>query len=162
MRSFKDLLRRYNTKDLIPISEAMRKMIDFHHNKDIEMLKLGCTLPNLANIFLHKPTDTKIDPITVADQQFLEKNRDFLGGQSVKLQTSGNVLLGLKLAKYTPTRCIKLSQPVIIRVGISIQKWLDSRPDKTRPIDLKIWLSYFQNTRLECEIESFYSTNGQK
>ena len=31
------------------------------------MLHLGCTLPNLANICLHKPTDAKLYPFTEAD-----------------------------------------------------------------------------------------------
>ena len=29
-------------------------MIEFYHNKGIDMLKLGCTLPILANICLHE------------------------------------------------------------------------------------------------------------
>ena len=33
-------------------------MIEFYHQKEIDMLKLGCTLPNLANICLHKSTDS--------------------------------------------------------------------------------------------------------
>ena len=28
----------------------MKKLIEFHHDKGIDILKLGCTLPNLANI----------------------------------------------------------------------------------------------------------------
>ena len=40
----------------------MQKMIAFCHDKDIDMLKLGCTLPNLANICLHKSTDAKFYP----------------------------------------------------------------------------------------------------
>ena len=50
MSSFKDFLRWYNNKDVVPTLEAMQKMIAFYHDKDIDMLKLGCTLPNLANI----------------------------------------------------------------------------------------------------------------
>ena len=59
MSSFKDFLRWYNDKDVVPTLEAMQKMIDFYHVKDIDMLKLGCTSPNLANICLHKSTDAK-------------------------------------------------------------------------------------------------------
>ena len=43
MTSFKDFLRWYNNKDDVPSSEAMKKMIAFYHDKDIYMLKLGCT-----------------------------------------------------------------------------------------------------------------------
>ena len=31
----------------------MQKMIEFYYNKDIDKLKLGCTIPQLANICLH-------------------------------------------------------------------------------------------------------------
>ena len=59
MSLFKDFLRWYNNKDVVPNLEAMQKMIVFYHDKDIDMLKFGCTLPNLANICLHKSTDAK-------------------------------------------------------------------------------------------------------
>ena len=47
------------------------------------MLKLGCTLPNQANICLHKPTDAKCYLFTEGDEVLLEKNReDVFGGLS--------------------------------------------------------------------------------
>ena len=57
MSSFKDFLRWYDNKDFVPILEALQNKIAFHHGKDIDMLKLGCTLPRLANHCLHKPID---------------------------------------------------------------------------------------------------------
>ena len=63
MSSFKDFLRWCNNKD-VPTLEAMQKMIAFYNDKYIDMLKLGCTLPNLANICLHKSTDAKFYPVT--------------------------------------------------------------------------------------------------
>ena len=57
MSSFKDFWRWYNNKDVVPTLEAMHKFFPFYHYKNIDMLKLGCTLPNLANICLHKSTD---------------------------------------------------------------------------------------------------------
>ena len=62
INSFKDFLRLYNNKDVVPTLEAMQKMIAFYHAEVIDMLKLGCTLPNLANICLHKSTDAKFYP----------------------------------------------------------------------------------------------------
>ena len=59
MQNFSDFLKWYNKKDVVPTLEAMQKMIEFYHNKGIDMLKLGCTLPNLAIICLHKSTDSK-------------------------------------------------------------------------------------------------------
>ena len=50
-------------------------MIDFHHDKGIDLLKLGCTLPNLANICFHKPTDEKFYPFTERDKNLSEKNQ---------------------------------------------------------------------------------------
>ena len=59
-------------------------MIAFYHDKDIDMLKLGCTLPNLANIRLHKPTDAKFYPFRDGDKDLLEKIReDVVGGPSI-------------------------------------------------------------------------------
>ena len=82
--SFKDLLRWYNIKDVVPTLEAMQKMIAFYHDKGIDMLKLGCTLPNLANICLHKSTDAKFYPITEEDEDLVEKIReDVVGGPSI-------------------------------------------------------------------------------
>ena len=54
MQYFSDFLKWYNNKDVVPTLDAMQKMIEFHHNKGIDMLKLGCTLPILASICLHK------------------------------------------------------------------------------------------------------------
>ena len=71
MRSFMDFLRWYNNKDVVPTLEAMQKMIAFYQDKDIDMLKLGCTLPNPANIWSHKSTDAKLYPFTEGDREFL-------------------------------------------------------------------------------------------
>ena len=84
MKSFKDFLMWYNNKDVVPTLEAMRKMIEFYHQKEIDMLKLGCTLPNLATICLHKSTDSKIYPLTESDKDLFEKIReDMVGGPSI-------------------------------------------------------------------------------
>ena len=59
-------------------------MIAFYHDKDIDMLKLGCTLPNLANNCLHKSTVAKVYPFTEGDKDFLGKIReDVVGGPSI-------------------------------------------------------------------------------
>ena len=62
----------------------MQKVIAFYHKKDLELLKLGCTLPNPANICLYKSTDTKFYLFTEADEDLLEKiQEDFVRGPSV-------------------------------------------------------------------------------
>ena len=82
--TFKDFLRWYNNKDVIPTLEEMQKMVAFYHKKGIDMLKLRCTLPNLANICLHKTTSAKFYPFTEADKDLLQKIReDMVGGPSI-------------------------------------------------------------------------------
>ena len=63
MKSFRDFLMWYNNKDVVPTLEAMQKMIESYHQKAIDMLELGCTLPNSAIICLHKSTDSRFYPI---------------------------------------------------------------------------------------------------
>ena len=62
MSSFKDFLRWYNNENLVPYLETMQKIIDFYPDKDIVMLKLGRTVPNLGNISLRKSSDTNSIP----------------------------------------------------------------------------------------------------
>ena len=84
MQYFLGFLKWYNNKDVVPTLEAMQKMIEFYRNKEIDMLKLGCTLPTLANICLHKSTDSIIHPFTESDKDLLEKIReDMVGGPSI-------------------------------------------------------------------------------
>ena len=81
---------------------------------------------------------------------------------SESLQTCANLLLELMPANYTLTRCANPCPPVFIRVGISIQKPVDSHRDKTRPVALKIWSCLIFNVQDDCKIESFYTTGRQK
>ena len=84
MQKFSNFLKWYNNKDVVPTQEAMQKMIEFYQNKGNDMLKLGCTLPNLAKICLHNSTDSKSYPFTESDKDLLEKIReDMVGGHSI-------------------------------------------------------------------------------
>ena len=67
MITFKDFLQWYNNKDVVRTLEAMQKMIEFYQYKGIDMLKLGCTLPNLAKICLHKSTNHIFYPFFEGD-----------------------------------------------------------------------------------------------
>ena len=73
--TFRDFLRWYNNKDVVPTLQAMKKMMKFYHDQKIVMLMLGCRLPNLANICLHKSTDRKFYPFIEADKDLHEKIR---------------------------------------------------------------------------------------
>ena len=80
MCTIKDLLRWYNNKDVVPTLEAMQKTLAFYHKKEIDMLKLRCTLPNLAKICLHKPASAKFYPFTETDRGLLQKIREDMVG----------------------------------------------------------------------------------
>ena len=53
MNTFRDFLKLYNNKDVVTTLDAMTKMIQFYNSKQIDMLKLGKTLPNLTNRIQH-------------------------------------------------------------------------------------------------------------
>ena len=92
MTNFQDFVRWYNNKDVVPTLEAMQKMMEFYHNKGIDMLKLGCTLPNLANICLHKSTNNKFYPFVEADKDLHDKIRENMtGGPSIVFTRKGVV-----------------------------------------------------------------------
>ena len=83
LSSFADFWRWYNNKDVVPTLEAMQKMVAFYHDKDIDILKLGCTSPNLANFCLQTSTYAKFYPFTDGDKNLLEKiQEDVVGGPS--------------------------------------------------------------------------------
>ena len=75
----------------------------------------------------------------VAHLSFLHAKQLLMKFLSKSLQSYANLLLGLMPANYTPTRCVNPCPPVFMRVGILIQKPVDSHLDKTKPVALKIW-----------------------
>ena len=80
MQKFSDFPKWYNMKDVVPTLVALQEMIEFYHNKGMDKLKLGCALPNSANICLHKSTDSKFHPFTESDKDVLGKIREDMGG----------------------------------------------------------------------------------
>ena len=89
----------YNDKDVVPTLEAMQKMIELYHQKEIDMLKLGCTLRNLANICLHKFTDSYFYPFTESDKDLLVNNQCLLD-----CIQSGAMTLDLKNSFFDRTK----------------------------------------------------------
>ena len=124
MCTFKDLLRWYNNKDVVRTLEAMQKMLDFYHNKGTDMLKLGCTLPNLANMCLHKSTSAKFYPFTETDKDLLQKIReDMVGGPSIVftrkavvdetfIRDSGNICISFFGIDASQLYLLSTSQPM--------------------------------------------------
>ena len=75
MQSFRDFLRCYHNKDSSQ-NWKIENLVEFYHNKGIDMLKHGNSLPNLANICLHSSTRGKFYPSTDSDQDLLSKVRE--------------------------------------------------------------------------------------
>ena len=178
MSSFKDFLRWYNNKDIVPTLEAMQEMIAFYHDKDIDMLKLGCTLANLANICLHKSTDAKIYPFTEGDKDLFEKIReDVVGGPSIVftrkavvdesfMRKSTNICKSIVGIDASQLYLYSMCQPML--TGLYSCWDIDSeisrfkpRQNKTRSLEFMV-MSYFQRTRPDCKIESCYTTGRLK
>ena len=178
MKSFKDFLMWYNNKDVVATLEAMQKMIEFYHQKEIDMLKLGCTLPNLANICLHKSTDSKFYPFIESDKDVLEKIReDMVGGPSIVftrkavvdetfIRKSTNLCTSIVVIDASQLYPYSICQPM--PTGLYTRWNYDSesqkfmpRQNKTRSFE-KMHFPYFQQTRPECRIENNVTTGRQK
>ena len=174
MCTFEDFLRWYNNKDVVPTLEAMQKMLAFYHKKGIDMLKLGCTLPNLANICLHKSTSAKFYPFTATDKDLLQKIReDMVGAPSIVftrkavvdeifIRNSGNIcksIVGIDASQLYP---YSICQPM--PTGLYTRWDYDAESNRFEPQQNKsrnfenMVMSSFQRQRPNCKIESFYTT----
>ena len=178
MQSFKDFLRWYNKKDVVPTLEAMKKMIEFYHSKRIDMLKLGCTLPNLANICLHSSTNVKFYPFPEGDKDLLEKIReDMVGGPSIvftrkavagqtRIRSSSNtckLIVGIDASQLCPyAMCQPMPTGLYARweFDADLQRF-KPRSNKSRSFENMV-MAFFQNSRPECNIQSFYTTGAQR
>ena len=80
MSSVENFLRWFNNKYLVPTLEAMHKLIAFYHDKDVDMLKLFCILPNMASVCLHKSTDANLYPSTERDKYLLKQIQEDVVG----------------------------------------------------------------------------------
>ena len=142
------------------------------------MLKLGCTLPNLANICLHKSTAAKFYPFPEGDKYLLEKIREnVVGGPSIVftrkavadetfIRKSANICRFIVEIDASQVYPYSMCQPM--PTGLYTRWDLDSetsrftpRQNKTRSFENMV-MSCFQRTRPECEIESFFTTGGEK
>ena len=142
------------------------------------MLKLGCTLPNLANICLHKSTYSKFYPFTDSNKDLLEKiPEDMVGGNSLVftrkavvdetfILKSTNVcksIVGIDASQLYP---YSMGQPMPTGLytrwncDTELQKFIP-RQNKTRSFENMV-LFYFQQTRPECKIESNVTTGRHK
>ena len=142
------------------------------------MLKLRCTLPNLANICLHKSTSAKFYPFTETDKDLLQKIReDMVEGPSIVftrkvvvdetfIGNSGNFcgsIVGIDTSQLYP---YSMCQPM--PTGLYTRWEYDTESNKFKPQQNKsrnfenMVLLYFQSQRPDCRNESFYTTGTLK
>ena len=178
MFTFKELLRWYNNKDVVPTLEAMQKMLAFNQKKGIDMLKLGCTLAILANICLHKSTSANFYPFTETDKNLLQKIReDMVGGPSIVftrkavvdetlIRNSGNICKSIVGINASQLYLYSMCQPM--PTGLYTRWEFDTESNRFKPQQNKyrnfenMVLSYFQRQRPDCRIEIFGTTGTQK
>ena len=142
------------------------------------MLNLGCTLPNLANNCLHKSWDSKFYPFTESDKDLLEKiSEDTVGGLSIVFTRKAVVdetfnLKSTNFCKsfvsrdanqlYPFSMCQPMPTGLYTRWNYYTEyQKIIPRENKTRSFENMV-LSYFQQTRPECKIESNVTTGRQK
>ena len=141
------------------------------------MLKLVSFLSNLANICLHKSTDSKFYPFTESDKVLLGKIREnMVGGPSnvftckavvdmTFIHKSANLcesIVGIDSSQLYPySMCQPMPTGLYTRGNYeSGTQNLMPRKNKTRSLENMV-LSYFQQTRPECKIESNVTTGRQ-
>ena len=156
----------------------MQKMIEFYHQKEYDRLNLGGLLPNFANIFLQKSTDSKFWPFTESYKDLLEKIReDMFGGPSIVLtgkavveesfiRKSTNLcksIVGIDASQLYPySMCQPMPTGLYTRwiYDSESQKFM-TRQNKTPSFENMV-LSYFQQTLPDSKIESNVTTGRQK
>ena len=178
MFTFRDFVKWYNNKDVVPTLEAMQKMMEFYQNHRIDMLKLGCTLPNLAKICLHKSTYHKFFPFVETDKDLNDKIReDMTGGPSIVFTRKAVVdqtyirnsekicksTVGIDASQLYPfPMCQEMPTGLYTRweLDTNSQKF-KARTNKSRSFENMV-MPYLQSQRPECTIESYYTTGKQK
>ena len=178
MQYFSDLLKWYNKKDVVPTLEAMQKMIEFYHKKGIDMLNLGCTVPNLANNCLRYSTDSKFCPFTKSDKDLLAKIREnMVGGPSIAFPRK--VVVDETFIRKSSTLCKSIvgsdasqlypySMCQTMPTGLYTQREYNSDTKRFTACQNKIRtfenmvLSYFQQNRPDCKIGSNVTIGRQK
>ena len=142
------------------------------------MLKLCCTLPNLANICHHNSTNAKFYSFTGNDNDLLEKIRDnMVGGPSIvftrktvanetHIWDSANVCKSIVVIgasqRYPFSMCQEVPTGLYTRWDRDPESGrFKPRQNKKRSFENMV-MSYYQRIRPECKIVSFYTTGMPK
>ena len=178
MNTFKDFFQWYNNKDVVPTLEEMQKMVQFYYEKEIDMLKRRCTLPILANFCLHRSTNEKFYPFCESDRDLCKKIREHMtGGPSIVftrkavvdetfIRNSSNVcksIFGIDASQLYPySMCQDIPTGLYTRweFNFDIQKF-KTRHNRSRNFENMV-MSYYQENRPKCRIESFHTSENQK
>ena len=153
-------------------------MIEFYHDNGIDMLKLGCTLPNLANICLHKSSNHKFYPFFEGVKDLCEKIReDMTGGPSIaftrkavvdqtyirKSSNNCKTIVGIDASQLYPfSMCQEMPTGLYTRGEYDSETdCFNARINRTKNFENMV-MSFYQELRPECKIQSFYTTRKQK
>ena len=155
MKSFEDFLMWYNNKDDVPTLEAMQKMIEFYHQKEIGILKLGCTLPSLANSCLHKSQQNRCFTLLpratktcwrsfakiclVVPALSLHAKLWLTRLSSANQRICASQLSALTQAKSIPIRCVNQCLLDFIQDGTMTLNLKSSCPERTKHALSEIW-----------------------
>ena len=90
------------------------------------MLKLGCTLPIMANICLHKSTASKFYPFTENDKDLLKKIReDMVGGSYIVFTRNAEVEENFypQINEFVLVNCLHRRKPTLSLFDVSINAY---------------------------------------
>ena len=178
METFQDFLKWYNNKDVVPTLEALQKMMQFYHQNGIDMLKLGSTLPNLANRILHSSTSLKFFPFNEEEKKFDDYIREWLtGGPSIiftryakvgssRIKNSSNIcktIVGIDASQLYPFSMMK-DMPTGVYTKWELREdtgLFHPRRSKKNYLEC-IVLKYFQTQNPHCYIQSQFNQKSQK
>ena len=155
----------------------MQKMVDFHHNKRSNIIKLGCTLPNFSTIYFHKSTTAKFHLFTESDKDLLEKNREGMVREISIVFTREAVVdetfirettnlcknfVGIGAIQVYPfSKCQAMPTDLYTKWEINSESVkFTPRQNKTRGFENMV-MSNFQSVRPQCKVEYFYTTGTQ-
>ena len=156
----------------------MHKLIEFYLDGGIDILKLGCTQPNLANICPHKSTGYMYDPFFSVNSDSLEKLREpMTDGPSIVFtrkavaneaffRTSNNwckSIVGIDSIQIYPYSMYQDTPTGLYTrwdYNEETQKFEISQ-NRVRTFEIMA-VSYFQATKSECTKESYYTSGVKK
>ena len=161
-----------------PNTQSNAKMLAFYHKKGADMLKLGCTIPKLAQICHHKSTSAKFYPLTETDRNLVQKIREeTVGGSSIVFTrkavvnetffpNSGKIWKSFVGIDANQLYRFSMCQPV--PAGLYTWWEYDTKSKRFKPQQNKsrnfenMVMSCFQRQKPDCKIESFYTTENTK